>query len=334
MIDLNSPEIRFALDVVRQASLLVRQVQTEMVTAALTKNDRSPVTVADFAAQAFVASRLAWAFPNDALVGEEDASALRSPEGHATLEMVSRFVGGFTPGAAPEQVGAWIDRGASDPLESRLSRYWTLDPIDGTKGFLRGDQYAVALALVENGRVQIGILGCPNLDPDGAPNFQGGGSLAVAVRGQGAWACELLQPGEFISLQVSGQSDPVQARLLRSFESGHTNVGQIDEFIQALGIQAEAVRMDSQAKYAVLAAGRGELLLRLLSADKPDYKEKIWDQAAGSLIVEEAGGRISDLYGRALDFTAGRTLARNRGILASNGILHAPALRALQQISA
>lgn len=333
MIDLNFPEIRFALDVVRQAALLVRQVQTEMVSPALTKNDRSPVTIADYAAQAFVASRLAQVFPEDALVGEEDASALRAPEGQPTLAMVSKFVGGLTAGAAPEQVCAWIDRGATNPLDRELSRYWTLDPIDGTKGFLRGDQYAVALALVEKGRVQIGMLGCPNLDPDGAPNFQGSGSLAVAVRGQGAWACELLQQGEFLHLQVSGQSDPAQARLLRSFESGHTNVGKIDDFIQALGVQAEAVRMDSQAKYAVMAAGRGELLLRLLSADKLDYKEKIWDQAAGSLIVEEAGGRISDLHGRALDFTAGRTLARNRGILASNGVLHSPALRALQQIS-
>jgi 3'(2'), 5'-bisphosphate nucleotidase len=334
MIDLNSPEIRFAFDTVRQASLLVKQVQTELVTPALTKNDRSPVTVADYAAQAFVASRLAHAFPDDVLVGEEEAGALRAPEGQATLEIVRKFVGSSIAGATAEQVCAWIDRGAADPLDGKLSRYWTLDPIDGTKGFLRGNQYAVALALLESGRVQVGVLGCPNLDPDGAPNFRAGGSLAVAVRGQGAWACDLRQPGEFLHLHVSGQPDPAQARLLRSFESRHTNVDQIDDFIQALGIRAEAVRMDSQAKYAVMAAGRGELLLRLLSADKPDYKEKIWDQAAGALIVEEAGGRISDLHGRTLDFTAGRTLTANRGILASNGVLHPAALRALQQISA
>jgi 3'(2'), 5'-bisphosphate nucleotidase len=90
--------------------------------------------------------------------------------------------------------------------------------------------------------------------------------------------------------------------------------------------------MDSQAKYAVLAAGAGDLLLRLLSARHPNYREKIWDQAAGALIVEEAGGRVSDLEGQPLDFTAGRTLARNRGLLASNGYLHAVALRAVQQV--
>jgi 3'(2'), 5'-bisphosphate nucleotidase len=121
---------------------------------------------------------------------------------------------------------------------------------------------------------------------------------------------------------------------LRSFESGHTNVSQIDQVADALGVKVEPVRMDSQAKYAVLAAGHGELYLRLLSPKKPDYREKIWDQAAGSLIVEEAGGWVTDLDGKPLDFTAGRTLTNNRGILASNGHLHPQALQALRAVSA
>jgi 3'(2'), 5'-bisphosphate nucleotidase len=65
----------------------------------------------------------------------------------------------------------------------------------------------------------------------------------------------------------------------------------------------------------------------------PNYREKIWDQAAGSIVIEEAGGRITDLKGKALDFTAGRTLTNNRGILASNAHLHTLALNALQTIS-
>jgi 3'(2'), 5'-bisphosphate nucleotidase len=73
-------------------------------------------------------------------------------------------------------------------------------------------------------------------------------------------------------------------------------------------------------------------MLRMLSAKQPDYREKIWDQAAGSLILEEAGGKISDLTGAALDFTTGRTLSKNRGILASNGILHSFALEALNEL--
>jgi 3'(2'), 5'-bisphosphate nucleotidase len=92
--------------------------------------------------------------------------------------------------------------------------------------------------------------------------------------------------------------------------------------------------MDSQAKYAVLAAGKGDILLRLLSPSKPGYREKIWDQAAGSIVLEEAGGRISDLDGNPLDFSRGRSLAGNRGVLATNGCLHEAALQALRQLGA
>ena len=331
MLTLNSPEIKFALNAVQQASLLVSQIQAEMVSSALTKEDRSPVTVADFASQALVAYLLYRAFPDDPLVGEEDATALRAPEGSPTLERVAHFASRLMPESSPEEVCAWIDRGCSQPGR----RFWTLDPIDGTKGFLRADQYAVALALIEAGQVQVGVLGCPNLAGGYLPDPGGRGSLVVAERMRGTWVRSLNGREEaFEQLQVSDLQAPAQARLLRSFESAHTNVDQIDLFAQALDVRADPVRMDSQAKYAVLAAGRGEIYLRLLSAKKPDYREKIWDQAAGSLIVDEAGGWVTDLDGKPLDFTAGRTLADNRGILATNGHLHPAALEALRAIGA
>jgi HAL2 family 3'(2'),5'-bisphosphate nucleotidase len=323
-------EIEFALQAVRQAALLIRQVQARMVTPALTKGDRSPVTIADYASQALVAAGLSETFPNDPLVAEEDAAALRSPENQATLEQVTGFVSSSLSQVTPGMVCDWIDRGDAGPS----GRFWTLDPIDGTKGFLRGDQYAVALALLENGEVQVGVLGCPNLSGGYQPDLAGPGSLVYAVRGQGAFHAPLTGPGEPIPLMVSDCDDPRQARLLRSFESGHTNVDQVGDFAQAIGLQTTPVKMDSQAKYAVLAAGQGELYLRLLSPDQPDYREKIWDQAAGSLILEEAGGQFSDLHGKPLDFTAGRSLHQNRGILASNRRLHAAALEALHRSGA
>ncbi|RME07265.1 MAG: 3'(2'),5'-bisphosphate nucleotidase [Anaerolineae bacterium] len=324
MLATSAPEVRFALHAVRKACALVQQIQREMVSAALTKDDRSPVTVADFAAQALVGALLEQAFPHDLLVGEEDSSSLQTPEHSATLERITAFVQRFQPSASPSSVCRWIDRGSAESG----ARFWTLDPIDGTKGFLRGDQYAIALALVEDGQVQVGVLGCPNLPGD----FLGRsdrGVLFAAARGQGCWAAPLAAPADFTPLRVSQQSDPAKARLLRSYESGHTNVSQIDKFAAALGVQAEPVRMDSQAKYGLLAAGQGEIYLRLLSPKQPDYREKIWDQAAGSILVEEAGGRVTDLDGKPLDFTAGRTLARNRGVLATNGLLHEIAVSAL-----
>lgn len=112
-------------------------------------------------------------------------------------------------------------------------------------------------------------------------------------------------------------------------ESAHTNVSQIDQVAATLGVQIEPVRMDSQAKYALLAAGQGEIYLRLLSSRQPDYREKIWDQAAGSLLVEEAGGVVTDLDGKPLDFTAGRMLVNNRGICATNNLLHPLVIQAL-----
>jgi 3'(2'), 5'-bisphosphate nucleotidase len=162
----------------------------------------------------------------------------------------------------------------------------------------------------------------------------GPGSLVVAVRGQGAWTRPLDADGDFKQLGVSAQADPGQARLLRSAEAAHTNVDKLDDIAAQLGVAAEPVRMDSQAKYTVLAAGQGELLFRLLSPKMPDYREKLWDQAAGALIVEEAGGSITDLDGKPLDFSAGRVLVNNRGVLASNGRLHAAALEAVRAVGA
>lgn len=330
MLDLNQPEINFIRNAVTQAALLVRHVQSRMVTPALTKEDRSPVTVADYAAQALVGALLSRAYPEARMVAEESSAGLRTNEAAGMLRQVADFVGEFLPESTPERVLAWLEFGRADGGE----RFWTLDPIDGTKGFLRGDQYAVALALVEGGRVQAAGLGCPNLEDAQRPMIGGAGSIVLAARNLGTWTTPLDGDLNLRRLKVSTQTDPVHARMLRSFESGHTNVDQISRVAAALNVRVEPVRMDSQAKYAVLAAGGGELLLRLISASQPDYKEKIWDQAAGSLVLEEAGGRITDLDGKALNFTTQRSLTENRGVLASNGLLHPAALQALDFVGA
>ncbi len=325
-----TPEVQVALEASRQAALLTAQIENELVQATLTKEDRSPVTVADYASQAVVAAALQRAFPDDKLVAEEESGLLRQPQSKTTLHLLVEYVRRVEPTADEESICDWIERGNA----SAQGRFWALDPLDGTKGFLRGDQYAVALALIEDGMVQLGVLGCPKLNTTCQPEANGEGALLVAKRGEGAWVTSLRQPQSFRRLQVSTQADVRQARLLRSFESDHTNAERIESFAAHLDLQAAPLRLDSQAKYALLADGHGELLLRLLSPQKADYREKIWDQAAGSLILEEAGGRITDLSGKPLDFSQGRTLANNRGILASNGILHATALAALQAVGA
>ncbi len=266
MIDLSNPKVSFALESVRQASRLVQQIQSEMVSPALTKDDRSPVTVADFAVQALIGSLLVESFPDDILVAEESSSALKDQGNHAALGQITSYVSRIAPQATEDQVCDWIDLGTADPQK----RFWVLDPIDGTKGFLRGEQYAVALALVEDDQVQIGVLGCPNLTKARIPDYHGSGSLVIAVRDQGAWVTSMGGEMEFEKLTVSPRREASEARILRSFEAAHTNTNQIDELAHSLGAKAEPVRMDSQAKYALLAAGEGDLLLRMISPERKD----------------------------------------------------------------
>ena len=321
-----SAEARFAADAAQRAGLLTARLQRALPPA-LTKDDRSPVTVADFAAQAVVAGLLASSFPQASLVAEERADALRNNTHAALTTQVVEAVRTVFPNVTTEEVLAWIDRGGASPSH----HFWVLDPIDGTKGFLRGSQFAIALALVENGEVNIGALACPNLP---WPQGTGRGVLALATRGGGAWWASLADTTEWRPLQVSSESRAEHLRLLRSYESAHTHAQVLETLINTVGSRAAPIRMDSQAKYAVLASGGAEVYMRVPSPSQPDYKEKIWDQAAGALIVEEAGGRVTDLDGHPLDFSTGRRLENNRGILATNGKLHATILNALRAIEA
>lgn len=331
MIDTAQSEMAFALSVVREAAQMAQRIQSGMAMRGLTKSDLSPVTVADYAVQALVARRLEESTPDSVLVAEEGSEELRSAEGAPVLALVTEFLDKVFPGITAEQACDWIDHGAAVPSK----RFWTLDPIDGTKGYLRSGQYAIALAAIDSGQVELAVLGCPNLGADCTPDLMGAGSLLGARRGEGAWATALNAEDEpFRPLHVSERSEIFEARMLRSVESAHTNVDKIDEIAFALGLEAEPVRIDSQAKYAMLAAAQAEFLLRLLSPAQLDYKEKIWDQAAGSLLLEEAGGRITDLDGKPLDFTQGRRLENNRGICASNKLVHDAVLQAIAQVGA
>jgi 3'(2'), 5'-bisphosphate nucleotidase len=130
-----------------------------------------------------------------------------------------------------------------------------------------------------------------------------------------------------VSLHVSGERGLSRARILRSWEDTHGDVPRLTRIVGLCGPQAQVVRMDSQAKHVALAAGDGDLLLRL-PPPRP-FAEAIWDCAAGTILVEEAGGRVTDLAGAALDFGTGRRLTRNHGYVASNGALHEAALKAI-----
>jgi 3'(2'), 5'-bisphosphate nucleotidase len=316
-------EFEVALGAVRDGALLARDIRRQVGDRALLKADQSPVTVADFAVQALVAHRLAAPFPGDPLVAEEDAAALRAPAGAGMLQSVLAALGPADPALDSNRALAMIDRGRGVPGE----RFWTLDPIDGTQGFVRGDQYVVALALIAAGRVELAVVGCPMLSLSGRPSDDTG-AIACAVRGRGAFRVPLTGNG-FVPLRVSSRRDPRLARVLRSFEAEHLGVDTFNAIIQRLDVAGRPTLMDSQAKHLVIASGGAEVLIRVPATKT--FRDKIWDQAAGSLVVEEAGGRVTDLAGADLDFGAGRLLSRNRGVIASNGHLHAAFVEAARQ---
>ena len=219
----------------------------------------------------------------------------------------------------------WIDRGNGQVG----ARFWTLDPIDGTKGFLRRDQYAIALALIENGQVQVGAIGCPALSMDGGEP----GVMFFAVRGEGAFVMPLTG-GEPTKVQVVPANDTANLRFVESVESGHGDQEGQKAVAEAIGITAPSRRLDSMAKYGIVASGQAALYLRLPSPKSPDYRENIWDHAAGAVVVEEAGGRVSDIHGQPLNFAASAKMVNNRGIIVSNGVIHDQVLAALQSFAA
>lgn len=311
---------QLAIDAVRQATVLCTRVRSSLNSdGSLSKADNSPVTIADYGSQAVILHLLAQGSPDIPVVAEEDANALRAPANDTLATEVHQHVRQLLPDLDRDAVLAVIDRG--NHTGGPEGTFWTLDPIDGTKGFLRNDQYAIALALIQEGRPVLGVLGCPEL-----PGDAGTGCVLVACRGEGARQY-LLTGDTHRPIGVSTTSSPAQACFCESVESGHSRHDWSSLVAEKLGITRPSVRMDSQCKYASIARGDADIYLRLPT--RPGYEEKIWDHAAGCLIVEEAGGIVTDITGRPLDFGAGRTLKHNRGVIATNGPWHAQVVEAV-----
>lgn len=319
-------ELEVALAAVSAAARLCQWVQEEMVQDdSVSKSDQSPVTVADFGSQAVVCRMLREAFPNDPILAEETAGLLRQGNNRPILERVVHFASRLFPDADPEKVCQWIDWGG----KTVSYRHWCLDPIDGTKGFLRHDQYAVALALVCEGRVVLGVLACPNLPMETAQTGGPRGVLLYALEGCGAFQASL-DKGDPRPIRVSKSAlgDP-HLRFCESFESGHSDHEGQAGLARALGITAAPIRMDSQAKYGLVARGEAEIYLRLPNPRTPQYREKVWDHAAGSIIIQEAGGKVTDIHGKPLQFGLGHKLTNNVGVVATNGLVHGEVIRVL-----
>jgi len=346
-----SKELRIALLAVQRATLLTKTVFHQNAKGTLDKADASPVTIGDFGAQALINAALQHNFPDDEIVAEEEAKDLRENERvrNTVWELVQAAK--LSDSSAEEELGGGIksadamldtiDKG--DSKGGSKGRIWALDPIDGTKGFLRGGQYAVALGLVVDGDVKVGVLGCPNLPVDDSEpltedigadvtDAEGKGVLFSAVWGQGA-ASRPLAKGALAKeskITMSTVSNISEATFCESVEAGHSSQGDSANIAKQLGITKPSVRMDSQAKYGSIARGAGDLYLRLPTSKT--YVEKIWDHAAGDLIVREAGGQVTDTENNRLDFSLGRTLQANKGVVAAPKGVHAHVIKAVMDV--
>ncbi|MBA0599615.1 hypothetical protein Gorai_005826, partial [Gossypium raimondii] len=186
--------------------------------------------------------------------------------------------------------------------------------------FVRGDQYAVALALLDRGNVVLGVLACPNLPLTSisvahphSPNNEVG-CLFFAEVGRGTYM-QLLDGSSTVKVQVSAVENPEEASFFESYESAHSMHDLSSLIAQKLGVKAAPIRMDSQVKYGALSRGDGAIYLRF---PRNGYREKIWDHAAGSIVVTEAGGVVTDAAGKQLDFSKGKYLDLDTGIIVSN----------------
>uniref|UniRef100_A0A7N2MRI3 3'(2'),5'-bisphosphate nucleotidase n=1 Tax=Quercus lobata TaxID=97700 RepID=A0A7N2MRI3_QUELO len=355
------------------AARLCQKVQKELLQSDVqSKSDKSPVTVADYgvlesviptsvvmpktnpssipylktiksgkSSQALVSFVLENELPSESfsLVAEEDSGDLRKESGQETLQRITKLVndtllsdGSFSVSSlTTEDVLRAIDRGKSEG--GSHGWHWVLDPIDGTKGFLRGDQYAIALALLDEGKVVLGVLACPNLplvsisgDSQHSSHDEVG-CLFFAKVGAGTYM-QSLDGSSPKKVHVSTTENPEEASLFESFEAAHSLHDLSSSIAKKLGVKAPPVRIDSQAKYGALSRGDGAIYLRF---PHKGYREKIWDHAAGCIVVTEAGGVVTDAAGNPLDFSQGRYLDLDTGIIVTNQKLMPSLLKAVRE---
>ena len=326
-------ERQVAEEAVLRAALLTKKIQASV--KELPKADATPVTVADFAAQALLISALRGAFPNDAFLGEEDSSALRKD-----AELRDRVYELVCSAGAADALDLAMPSSAEDMMDmidlggaghgGPTGRFWVMDPIDGTATFLLGQQYAVSLALIENGKEVVGVVACPNLRvtdggrvDENSVDADGLGVMLTAVKGQGATARYFpsanardgLTPAQPLS-RLSSCTELSKLHFVDSQKSKSARHDLPKKLAELMGARYPGTDIwSSHVRYAALILGGGEVWLRI-----PTHAEAvfyIWDNAGAQLIFTELGGKVTDLDGKETDFGAGRELKRNRGMVAA-----------------
>ncbi len=309
MIDLNP-----ILSAVRQAADLTRRVQ-QLHFVGSEKAGREPVTIADYGSQAILCRAISAAFPDDAVLAEEQAEQFQTLVSDTDRAQIAHLVGKVLGHTVTEtNLVTWLEHGRGKAAE----RTWIIDPVDGTKGFIANRRYAIAVGALEGDLPVAGVIGSPGYN--GGLMFHAQGSAAYMQRLGGGKTYRIavsLPPKRFESLRV-----------VESSENSHADHDSLLQIIQAAGITTPSLeRVDGQDKYAMVACGDADLYLRLPREATP--RHRIWDHIAGTALVQAAGGVVTDLDGSPLDFSVSPILIHNKGMVVSSGHVHERVLEAL-----
>jgi 3'(2'), 5'-bisphosphate nucleotidase len=337
-------ELETAIGAMCLASLATKSLLLSGDKGTRPKADHSPVTIADYAAQALLIAAVHHGFPNDHFLGEESASELR--RNPALCDQVWNLISTTVDQNA--DVGVILGDGLKDKddmlryidlggegMGGPESRVWMLDPLDGTAAFMSGGQYAVCLALVEDGEQKVGVIGCPNLPFDTAHvketivDTDGYGCLLSAVKGQGAFVRKMEADGLGPPRKVSHEK-PEVIRIVQPSNSSYDFENQ-RKVADRLGAEWPGTRIwSSQIRFVALTLGEANAQIAFR---KPrDYHSCVWDVAGGALVFEEAGGRVTDAEGTPLDFKQGRRLEKNWGIVAALSSIYARVLAVAREV--
>ena len=310
------------ISAVQQAAKLCQTVQAGGFDVS-GKGDASPVTIADYGAQAIICRAIAEHYPGDAVIAEEGGAAFQelvAPEDQARLAgLVGVLIG---QAVTVEQVVAWLDHGQG----ASAARTWVIDPIDGTVGFVNRRYYAICVGLLVDGQPAHGVIGMPQspIDAEGSLVYtakDGGGVMAMALDGSNV---------RRVGASGRGAAD-ANLRVMESYKLASEEMAETVRVRAAAGIGRAHVELyDSQLKYAMIAAGYGDVFVRL-PRDIQANPHRSWDHAAGAALVLAAGGTFTGPAGEPVDFSVGAKLDV-LGFVATNGnpALHTALVGALK----
>lgn len=200
----------------------------------------------------------------------------------------------------------------ADKLDERLSntRVWFIDPIDGTAGFIKKDgDFAVQIGLAENGVAVLGVVLQPAWD-----------LLYYASQGAGSFMASRSNPP--IRLRVSDKTNFAEIDIAVSRDHRSPKMSRI---VRELGLRKEVERGSVGVKVGMIAEQTCDLYIHL------SHRTKFWDTCGPQVILEEAGGRLTDLFGNAMRYDLSNVQNLN-GILASNGAIHGSAVERLRPL--